>query len=239
MIKTDVASYEDIAAEYYDPSRHPTCANFREASALLLSRWLQEIPTDSGWFCEVGAGKCLLAELLAAKGQARPHLIIADSSPSMLSYSRQWASAKTHLVLGDSLMLPIASRSLDVLVSSLGDPYNVPSFWSEIYRVLRPGGTAFFNTPSYDWAVSFRGRFKSNDTTAEFELRDGERVDVPSWIYPSSEQIKMIEKSGLLTKEYTKVSISEITATPLSPKLLTERGFDADVVEGYSAVKPK
>jgi SAM-dependent methyltransferase len=239
MIDTSLALYEDIALEYYDSVRHPTCANFREASAFLLKRWLKETPHERGWLCEVGAGNSLLAELTAAEGQSEAELIITDSSPSMLSYSSQWANAKTHLVLSDALMLPFTSERFDLLVSSLGDPYNVPVFWKELHRVLRSGAVAFFTTPAYDWAVAFRNGHQSDLPPAEFELLKGGTVYVPSWIYSLPDQIEMIENSGLSVREHLTVSLSAITATPLSPKLLIDRGTDADVVEGYLVRKPE
>jgi SAM-dependent methyltransferase len=240
MIDTTLVSYEDIALEYYNPVRHPTCANFREASALILRKWLQAFPHGRGLFCEVGAGKSLLAELLAAQGLGVTRLIITDSSPSMLSYSRQWADKRTHLIIADSAMLPIASGSLDLLVSSLGDPYNELRFWGEAYRTLRSGGVVFFTTPSYDWATAFRAEGDRNEVEhAEFELSSGERVYVASKIYPSNEQIELIGKAGLVIKEYAQIALSEITVSPLSPKLLMDRGPDASVLEGYIAVKPQ
>ena len=238
MIDTSLAWYEDIASEYYDPVRHPTCANFREASAILLKRWLQQLPHTTGWFCEVGAGCSLLAELLAAEDSSAADVIVTDSSLAMLRYSRRWTGGKTHLLLADSMMLPIADENLHLVVSSLGDPYNVPKFWQEMHRVLRPGGAAWFTTPSHDWAVAFRHGDNSN-FPAEFELRDGERVYVPSWIYALPTQIKMIEKSGLRVKEHSRVFLPELTAKTLSPKLLTRRGPTADVVEGYLVAKPR
>lgn len=240
MIDTSLASYEEIASEYYDPSRHPTCANFREASALILRKWLQDFPHREGLFCEVGAGNSLLAELLAVQEPRATRLIITDSSPSMLSYSRRWADKRTHLVMADSTMLPIASGSLDLLVSSLGDPYNEFRFWREAYRTLGSGGVVFFTTPSYDWATAFRAEGDRNEVErAAFELLSGERVYVPSKIYPSNEQIELIGKAGLVVKEYTQIALSEITISPLSPKLLTNRGSNASVLEGYIAVKSR
>jgi SAM-dependent methyltransferase len=237
MIDTALALYEDVAWEYYDPVRHPTCANFREGSAILFRRWLLDLPHETGSFCEVGAGKSLLAELLTAEGSSAANLIITDSSPAMLSYSAPWVGTRTHLVLGDSMMLPISDEGLDLLVSSLGDPYNLPSFWREVSRVLKPGGIAFFTTPAYDWAMAFRNTSTSDLESAEFELVGGESVQVPSWIYPPRAQIEMIEKSGLHVRERFTVAIAELMAQPLSPKLLIDRGPSAEVVEGYLIAK--
>jgi SAM-dependent methyltransferase len=158
----------------------------------------------------------------------------------MLAYSRRWADKRTLLIIADAAMLPIASGSLDLLVSSLGDPYNDLRFWGEVYRTLRPGGTVFFTTPSYDWAAAFRAGGRSKATEhAEFELSSGKSVYVPSNIYPSKEQIELIGKTGLIMKEYAEIALDEITSLPLSPKLLIDRGSNTSVLEAYMAVKPQ
>lgn len=238
MTETTLASYEDVAPEYYDPKRHPTCANFREASALLIGRWLREFAPRAGVFCEVGAGRSLLAELTADLSLGEARLVLTDSSPSMLSYSRRWAGPNASLVVADSARLPFAAGSFDLLVSSLGDPYNDLSFWREARRTLRPGGAVFFTTPSHDWATAFRGR--DRDGSAEFELSNGESVYVPSKIYPRSAQIELIESAGLLARagRHAEVLLSDIKSSALSPKLLADRGADASIVEGYLAIKP-
>ena len=239
MIEISPTSYASIASEYYDPLRHPTCANFREASAQLLKRWLRRAAHEAGWVCEVGAGKSLLAELLAAEGLTAADLILTDASPSMLAHSRRAAGGKTHLLLCDATALPFGSGRLYALVSSLGDPYNIPRFWAEASRVLRPGGAVLFTTPAYEWATAFRDATNSRAVSAEFELFSGERISVPSWIYARDEQVRMIEQGGLVVEDYAHVAISQITMTPLSRKLLADRGPDATVVEGYLATKAR
>jgi SAM-dependent methyltransferase len=142
------------------------------------------------------------------------------------------------LIVADSTKLPLAHGCLDLLVSSLGDPYNDLKFWEEARRLLRPGGAVFFTTPSYDWATDFRGSGHRNGIEyAEFELSNGERVYVPSKIYPRDKQTELIGKAGLVVEGYAVVTLSEITSSPLSPKLLPERGPGASVVEGYMVVK--
>jgi ubiquinone/menaquinone biosynthesis C-methylase UbiE len=238
MIDTSLALYQDIAAEYYDPERHPTCANFREASSLLLDKWLRTAKPD-GVFCEVGAGDSLLAELLRGSGISARELIITDSSPAMLSYSKRWSSTGTYLVLSDAIRLPFPDHKLDLLVSSLGDPYNLTEFWDEVCRVLRPSGVALYTTPAYAWAKAFRTKSNGDLKSAQFDLLDGGSVDLPSWIYPVQEQVEIIEKSGLEVVEKSSVSIFEIGSNHLSPKLMIERGSDAEVVEGYLITRTK
>lgn len=238
MTKIPFATYEDLATEYYDSVRHPTCANFREASAYLLSDWIHLLPIDRGLLCEVGPGKSLLAEFLVALSGALNRLVLIDSSPSMLAYSKKWCNAGAHPVLGEAAMIPLVSGSMEFLLSCLGDSYNERHFWQEVYRVLRPGGISVFTTPSYDWALAFRGgNQKEGMTSAEFELSDGRRVRVPSWIYPVDEQLKQIHENGLLVKEVDHVPISAIKSGKLSPKLMVERGKDASIVTGYVIAK--
>ena len=232
------ASYKDISHEYYDSNHHPTCANFRKASLYIIRKWLNKIDIKNSCLCEIGAGKSLLAEILTSRDRAKSQLIIMDSALSMLTYSLQWANGRTHLVTGDALNLPITSESLDLIVSSLGDPYNEFEFWQEAHRTLRTQGVLIFTTPAYDWAVAFRSKNEIGDMMlAEFELSKGKRVFVPSWIYPRADQIAMIEKSGLFVQEYAKVPLFALKSERLSPKLLSERGSDASVVEGYLVTK--
>ena len=229
-------TYEDLAAEYYDPIRHPTCANFREASGRLIAAWLPTLlPVVDGWLCEVGPGMSLVAELLTKQDAALARLTPVDSSPSMLRYATPWATAGANLLLGTAFRLPIASESVQLLVSSLGDPYNTSRFLKEVRRVLRPGGAFVFTTPSYGWATSFRP--VPGVKLAEFELSDGRRVEVPSWIYSRDEQLRMFERHGLLQKQVAEAPISELKSEPVSPKLLQVGGLNSSVVTGYLLVK--
>jgi SAM-dependent methyltransferase len=153
----------------------------------------------------------------------------------MLRYSQQWVAAGVHLAVGNAFELPLASESIQLLVSSLGDPYNAALFWEEGRRVLRPGGILVFTTPSYDWASRFRA--DGDMGVAEFELADGRRVDVPSWIYPREEQIRIFARHGLSTEQLAEVPISRLNGSPLSPKLVQRSGLNASVVTGYRLAK--
>lgn len=236
MIETALNSYEMVASEYYDSSRHPTCANFREASAFLLKSW---IPSNlkSKWICEVGVGKSLLAEILDEKGSNLDHLILLDSSPLMLNYSRSWKDRGASLVLGDAFALPVMSESLNLLVSSLGDPFNEPYYWKEVHRVLQAEGISLFTTPSYAWASSFRTPDYSKMMLAEFEISESQNVQVPSFIYPVNEQVALIERSGLSVTKVIEFPIGLLKNKHLSPKLNIERGPDASIITGYFIVK--
>jgi len=238
MTEQILGDYEELASEYYSSTRHPTCANFRSASALVLDRWLGNISRTSGWICEVGPGKSLLAELLTAAGESLHRLILADSSPSMLRHSSRWAQDGARLAVADAGALPVRSERVALLVASVGDPYNQPSFWAEARRVLKPRGAVVFTTPSYAWASSFRPYSNGRKMAAEFELADGRHVSVPSFIYSEEQQAELIAAQGLSVTEVYNVPISALRNQPISPKLLVERKERPDVLTGYRVVKP-
>lgn len=239
MNRSVPVSYEDVACEYYDPVRHPTCANFREASRILLTRWLGQFPVGSDWLCDVGAGKSLMAELLTSAGSGLDRLLLIDESRSMLSYSHAWTTAGARVALADARSLPLRSETLGCLVSSLGDPYNDPLFWDEAYRVLRAGGIVHFTTPSYDWAFAYRTLTGTSMSTAVFELSDGRQICLPSLIYPEDEQRELMASSGFLTKEIAQIHLCDLESAVVSPKLLRERrGPHATLVTGYLLMKP-
>jgi hypothetical protein len=140
--------------------------------------------------------------------------------------------------VGAAESIPIGSDTCDMLVSSLGDPYNTDDFWAEAYRVLRIGARCIFTTPSYDWAADFR-RIGQLDglTFAEFELADGRRLLVRSLIYPVDSQCEGIRRSGLVVTGVRHVRLSELRGTPISPKLLLGRRSDIPVVTAFEIRK--
>ncbi|MDX6576322.1 MAG: hypothetical protein QOE96_2275 [Blastocatellia bacterium] len=237
-ISTLAGTYEDVASEYYDSVRHPTCANFRAGSDLLLDQWLAKHPHRGSWICEVGPGRSAVAEQLLRRGEPLDRLTLVDSSCIMLSYSMKWATHGASLVVGDATALPLGSDTFDLIVSSLGDPYNTPGFWREIQRVLRPGGQSFFTTPAYDWAVAFRSGAEDPEiTSAAFDISNGQHIAVPSWIYQPNQQQNLIEAEGLRLDRVDQVPMRALSSQRLSSKLVLDRGMDAAIVTGYSVTK--
>jgi SAM-dependent methyltransferase len=237
--QTSEASYEQIAPEYYDPRHHPTCANFREASAVILRGWLGRFPARRGLICEAGAGKSLAAELLAEQAPAAlPRLLITDASPSMLDYSSGWEAKGARLAICEASDLPVEDGEVALLISSLGDPYNEPAFWAEARRGLAPGGRCFYTTPSHEWASAFRSSAAGEEAlAAAFDLSGDGRVHVPSWIYPEGEQRGLIEGHGLAVDEVWDVRLPELKSGPISPKLRLEGRPGLSVVTGYLVSK--
>src|SRR2546422_8630346 len=142
-----LVTYDEVASEYYNQHRHPTCANFRDATAQVLEDWLAPRSQWNGWICEVGAGKSLLAHILSAAGRKLSHLVILDASRRMLAYSSPWKQKGANLMLGRANALPLRDSSITLLAAPVSDPFNEPRFWSEADRVLHSGATAVFTTP--------------------------------------------------------------------------------------------
>lgn len=212
---TTVVSYAALAAEYYDRNRHPTCANFRDASEQLLARLVPDAaPARS---CEVGAGRSLLAELVARRGGEPRDLLLTDESPEMLAHSADWRGRGAVLSVAPAHRLPVRDRSLDLVVASLADPYDDGPFWSELARVLAPSGRAVVTAPSWKWASAFRSNGAARDA-AEFELADGSRLSVPSLVRPVEAEVRLIEECGLRALEVRAAPRSALRG-PLSPKL--------------------
>ena len=134
------------------------------------------------------------------------------------------------LRLADVTATGLEAESVDAVVASLGDPYNTEDFWSEVARVLQPGGVCHFTTPAREWALAFR----EEDTyaVAEFLRKDGTTLLMPSPVPTEGQQADMFQRAGLIITDSQAFSFREIGAPP-APKLLCV-GEDAPVVRGYS-----
>ncbi len=227
-----IGKYEELADEYYNASRHPTCANFYNASLLAAEQWVSGYLPHVEIACEVGCGRSALAELLVGNPSIAERLVLLDSSPSMLRYSMRYQTGRTRLILADAEELPFGPQSINALLSSLGDSYNTPQFWSEVKRVLRRDGIGLFTTPSSTWVQIFRDDIPTK-TYAEFELRDDQKICVPSKVYSSEEQKQLIAAHDLIVKDVVEVPLSALRSSVISPKLLTAYGYDLPVVTGF------
>jgi ubiquinone/menaquinone biosynthesis C-methylase UbiE len=230
------ASYQAVAPEYYDLDRHPTCANFRDASVQGLRPWLRRYCTSDARILEVGAGKSVLLEYLNETGVRLSRLLVTDASPAMLNYSRDLGTNQHQLVVASADQLPALDNDLTAVVASLGDPYNEFGFWREAWRVLRPNGRVLFTTPTHEWATAYRKG--GNQNVAEFELTDGRKINAPSLILEVDEQLDLMRSAGFRTLAIQEVALDDIDRGRISYKLTLAELKCAPIVRAYLAQKP-
>jgi SAM-dependent methyltransferase len=216
LMTEHAASYEEVASEYYDERRHPTCRDLRQLSARFLVPLLRAGLPPTGDLVEVGPGLSILAPEAAA-ADALSQLILVDSSPSMLSYSKRWITRGARSVVSPAEATGLPSGSASLIVSSLGDPYNGPGFWREVARLLTPDGKCLFTTPSFEWSSSFRS--EGEREVAEFLRGDGVRLLMPSHVKSEEEQVRMIESAGLSVQDRASFGTGMLETDP-APKLL-------------------
>jgi ubiquinone/menaquinone biosynthesis C-methylase UbiE len=174
---------------------------------------------------EVGAGKSVVAEAVKAS-HSNVKLTLLDSSKEMLAISKGWAEF-AEFVVADARSTGLPKASFDLIVSSLGDPYNTNEFWQEANRLLRPRGVCLFTTPAPEWALAFRD--KNHSSEAEFVLSDGRTVFVPSFVPTYEEQVSLIERSGMNIDSVEEFCVSDLTGG-ISPKLRANLRVENPVV---------
>jgi SAM-dependent methyltransferase len=227
-------SYSRLADEYYDEVRHPTCANFRYASAIVLRTYLPRLLQYGDSVCELGAGRSLLAEVLKdmSRHDIIARLVISDASFDMVSHSLRWTNRGALVECADASDLPHGDEAFNLVVALSGDPYNEEKTWKEVARVLKTGGYYVFTTPSYHWSANYRKITNSEMNSAEFELRNASKMVVPSFILPAEMQKHEMGKVGLWTIAYKIVRLSDIRGQNVSSKL--QLGDDSlPVIEAY------
>ncbi|MFM9977857.1 MAG: methyltransferase domain-containing protein [Sphingomonadaceae bacterium] len=235
-IEPGLATYDAVAAEYYDRVAHPTCFNFNRLSRLFIDTRFPE-PWDESAVVEVGAGDSAVAALLHARGYGLAGLTITDGSAAMAVYSDRWRTQGATISISRAENLGGVSGRFAMLVSSLGDPYNTRDFWREAHRVLKPGGRLLFTTPSFEWGRRFRHETAPHN--AEFLVGGHEVISLPSFVLPLAAQVAMMEAAGLAVIHFESLGQERLhPAEPLSPKLAVFGDDRSSLVWGFELEKP-
>jgi SAM-dependent methyltransferase len=209
--------YSILADEYYRAELHPTCANFRTGSKLVVGDFVDAYATgERDSWCDLGAGWSVLTEP-PVRDAIHGDIVLIDSSLQMLKCSRHHAP-RIPLLVADALSLPAPEAVFDFVVISLGDPFNGEPLWQELRRVVAPGGRVCFTTPSFEWALNFRGNGDSPMRVARFTLRDGSDVYLPSIIFPIDVQVGFAHSHDFSVEEIIECPLSALRE-PISPKL--------------------
>jgi hypothetical protein len=238
MPSPGTASYDDLATEYYDSVRHPTCSDLRRASRVLLDNRLGQLACLTGPSIEIGAGMSLIAEAFTERHIPLNNLTLNDESEAMLRHSAIWIEQGARPLVGRVEDIGQAERKFDLVFACLGDPYNTPQAWKSIGDMLNRGGSFFFTIPSFEWANYFRRHHQSGlERVAEFEVASGERIYVPSIVHTVDQQKSLIEMSGLRLTNVDEVNVGQIPGGARSPKLMTTFGDEMTVVTAFIGTK--
>jgi SAM-dependent methyltransferase len=222
--------YDALANEYYDSIRHPTCSDFREASLLAFDQTrIDSSPPIS--ILETGAGRSVFAERPLS---ADCTLYLLDESIPMLHASGLELLRSSQTIQGCAESLPFRSEAFDMVIAVLGDPYNNSEFWTSVSRVLKNGGSVFYTTPSFEWAMKFRQIEGGSRDHARFVTTDGKCIDTPSVIPDHRRQRQMITDAGLQVGDRIDVGAGQIARRSSKTDFLEE---DEPVVTAWIASK--
>ncbi|MBP2146728.1 ubiquinone/menaquinone biosynthesis C-methylase UbiE [Methanofollis sp. W23] len=142
----NAAGFDRIATQVFAPL-YPVVAR----------RLLSWAGTEKGLCVDLGAGPGLLGIEVAAHSEME--VLALDRDPEMLSFAGQHIreaglSGRVGSLLGDVHALPFCDNTVDLFVSrgSIFFWEDRPRAFSEIFRALAPGGTAYlggsFGTPA-------------------------------------------------------------------------------------------
>ncbi len=230
-----IVTYDAVAAEYYDPVRHPTSANFSELSNRFLDPRIRKYATAVMNILEIGAGRSTVAPIMSAAGLPLRKLTLVDKSPLMLEHSREWARHGVRLVVDDACAPGLPLESFGLITGALGDPYNCPSFWQSTAQLLQRRGICLFTIPAREWAERFREAAAL--TLAEFALADGNVVLVRSNIPPLDEQIRLVTDAGLQVIETQGLTAAQLSGPHSAKLLLSVETSGLPIVHGLVAQK--
>lgn len=146
------SAYELLANTYYSPL-HPTSRVFD----FIISRYLKEhrpFIKPRKFYLEVGCGKTKLVKI--CKNQTA-NLILVDISRKMLLHSNRYLYQPcVQGLIASAFRLSIARNSVAGVYSFLGDAFNTPSYFKEVFRVMENGGMFLHIVPNYLWATTLR-----------------------------------------------------------------------------------
>lgn len=110
---------------------------------------LAQTPCNQPTVLDLGVGTgFLLSEL--KKHTSTSKLVALDLAEGMLHVAREKHHTAAEWVCGDAESLPFSDKSYNLIFSNLALQWceNLPQLFSELYRILKPGGTLIFSTLS-------------------------------------------------------------------------------------------
>ena len=230
------SNYDEVAEEYYD-DRHVTSRNFDAATAELFDTLAPAVP-DSGYVLELGAGRGRTGEFC---GVAPSRVVQSDVSGRMLRLVDREPS--TGRVQCDATRLPFASERVAAVTAFLFDPYNDPSLFDEIARVLEPGGVFVGTLPHPEWGHTLRRAVDLPQDETVFVTESGEEVRLRSKLLSAADLRDQLTATGLQPRILRSQSLPRDTDdvsehVEIPAETLGVTPFDLPLVLGVIAGKP-
>lgn len=150
------------AAEHYEDE-----AVLQRTVAQSMVERLALVKINPVWILDVGAGTGTGARLLAKRYRGA-RIIQLDIAWHMLRVGKRHAPrffSRQHFVQGDAEILPIPSRSVDMVYANLLLQWcnNLDQVFGEFRRVLRPSGLLMFTTFGPDTLKELRESWRASD----------------------------------------------------------------------------
>lgn len=153
------------AASSYDDA-----AVLQREVANRLNERLDLIKISPDTILEVGSGTGYCSKLISQR-YPKANYIALDMAHTMLTSARKkmpWLKRlrkKNHWLCGDAEQLPLASNSVDLIISSLTIQWctDLEKTFKDFYRCLKPGGLLMFTTFGPDTLKELRASWHSVD----------------------------------------------------------------------------
>lgn len=158
--KRNVADSFSRAAESYDS----VAALQRRVADMLFTKLSDSIgQAQQRRMLDLGCGT---GYSLPALRPVAEHLVALDLAEGMLRYTRDHPQRRADsFICGDAEDLPLHDESVDCVFSSLSIQWceNIAAVFSELYRVLKPGGRALLSTLGPTTLHELRGAWQAVD----------------------------------------------------------------------------
>lgn len=178
--KNRVRASFDAAAERYDD----VAVLQREIAERIIER-LELIKLQPSTILDIGAGTGVATHALS-KRYKKSRVIAFDLAPKMLHQARKRGSllhqmiAKRGFVCGDAEQLPFADNSIDLIFSSSTLQWcsNLDHTFTELKRILTPGGLLMFSTFGPDTLKELRQSWQNADENASENIHVHDFIDM-------------------------------------------------------------
>jgi len=144
--------HPNIGRRFYKAYRDMPDAGLRRKKGLKVSAILRDVlqGKDIQYILDVGCSSGVLLDVVVAG--LKPKLALGiDMDARVLPKPTQQRIA----VVGDAMVLPVASDSIDVILCNHTYKYtpNALKLFGEIKRVLKPGGIVYFSAVNARWPI--------------------------------------------------------------------------------------